>query len=251
MKNAFAITKNVQRLLAGVQTLNDRGAGEANILLVTGAPGYGKTESVQWWAARNGAIYLHADPSWAPRWVAGALIRELSGAVPHATEARVERAKELLTAHLCPIVIDEAHHCLRQHAQILDSLRTITEHLELPLILVSMEQRIGPEIKKYQHLADRVSEMVRFAAADLDDVELCCRELAEVTVTTDLAEEVRDLTKGRFRLIVNAIARIERFGQQNGLTTVGRADMVGEVIAHDWRDNRPMRVRKYALRAAS
>ena len=77
MRNKFAITSNVERFMDGVQTVDERGASEASMLLVTGDPGYGKTSTVQWWAAQNGAIYLRAKASYTPHWIMSELVKEI------------------------------------------------------------------------------------------------------------------------------------------------------------------------------
>ncbi|HGX92123.1 MAG TPA: ATP-binding protein, partial [Candidatus Tenderia sp.] len=43
MKHTFVKTENTQRFREGIAILEERGAMEASMMLVTGAPGYGKS----------------------------------------------------------------------------------------------------------------------------------------------------------------------------------------------------------------
>ena len=77
MRNRFAKTANVTGFLAGVTAVEERGAREAGMLLVTGEPGYGKTRTVQWWAIQTDGVYLRAKSGWTPHWVLTELVKEL------------------------------------------------------------------------------------------------------------------------------------------------------------------------------
>ena len=81
MKNVFAITSNADRFLAAMKALEKRGASEASWVLLTGLPGLGKTELVEWWALRHDALYLRAKSAWTPR-AAMAELAERLGIAP-------------------------------------------------------------------------------------------------------------------------------------------------------------------------
>jgi xanthine/CO dehydrogenase XdhC/CoxF family maturation factor len=66
------------------------------------------------------------------------------------------------------------------------------------------------------------------------DIALICAQLCEMEVAPDLAEEIRRVCGGRMRLVMNAIARVERYGRGN--RKVSLADMKGRpLLANDDR----------------
>ena len=60
MKASFVKTENVQRLMAALTALEERGAGEARLMVVDGLPGLGKTAATAWMAARNDCVFARA-----------------------------------------------------------------------------------------------------------------------------------------------------------------------------------------------
>ncbi|MBF0215054.1 MAG: ATP-binding protein [Magnetococcales bacterium] len=242
MRNKLARTENVRRFLAGVGTLEERGAREASMLLVVGDPGYGKTEVVEWWADMVDAVYLCGRPMLTPKMVVGDLVREL-GEQPDATyEKRLRQADRLLRVRQTPIILDEAQFYLTDRAAPLEAIRSLTDRYEVPLVLVSMDQ-IQEKISRFDQISSRVAVVVKMTPATVADVKVCCDTLSEVPIADDLAEEIHFHTNGRYREIINAIALAERFGKRSKLEVVTRVAMVGEVIAHDWRDESPRKVR--------
>ncbi|MBF0454976.1 MAG: ATP-binding protein [Magnetococcales bacterium] len=251
MKHGLARTKNVELFLAGVMELEQRGAREANMLLVTGAPGSGKTSCLLRWTNDVNAIYLLGGPKLTPNWVLGDLILALGEKPLNSQERRELQARRLLARSGQAIVLDEAHYFLQGKAEPLEVIRKITARGDNSVILATMED-IREELTRHQHIADRiVPTTVRMVDATVDDVRLCFTKLAEVDVADDLVCEVHHHTRGRYRLVKNAIALVERFAVRNKLSTVKQTDMVGEIISHDWRDNSPCKVRQPRLRKAS
>ncbi|MEO5341080.1 MAG: ATP-binding protein [Magnetococcus sp. MYC-9] len=242
MRNRLATTSNVKRFLAGVGLLEARGAREASMLLVVGDPGYGKTEAVERWADTVDAVYLCGKPRSTPHMVLGDLVRELGEQPEFSYEKRYQQADRLLRASQRPIILDEAQFYLAEKAEALEAVRSLTDRYEIPLILVSMEQ-IQEILSRFAQISSRIAAVVKMAPATVEDVRICCDALAEVKIAPCLVEEIHHHTSGRYREIVNAIALVERFGKRNKLSTVTRADMAGEVIANDWRDESPRQVR--------
>ncbi|MBF0371711.1 MAG: ATP-binding protein [Magnetococcales bacterium] len=249
MKNKLVNTQNVKLFLAGILELERRGAREANMLMVVGDAGYGKTITVRRWADMSDAIYLKGRPKLSPNQVMEDLIWEL-GEKPKHTIGRMEKqARRLLMASQQPIVLDEAHFYLTDKASPLEMIRAVTETSENAVILVSTEE-IQTTIRHFPPLWSRViPTVVRMNPASLEDVSLFCSDLCEVTVADDLVREIYHHTEGRYRVIKNAVAIVEQFARRNRLERVTTADMVGEVIAHDWRDRSPLKVRKAKSRA--
>jgi DNA transposition AAA+ family ATPase len=241
MKHRFAITANVERFMAGVQTVEERGASEACILLVTGDPGYGKTSTVQWWASQNGAIYLRAKASYTPHWILSELVKELGHAPARRSEDLFAQALNVLARDPRPLVIDETEHALHD-SRVLESIRDLTDLTEVTTVLVGMEH-VQARIARHAQISSRIASVVQFTAATPADVRVCCDTVCEVKVADDLVEEITRQAGGRLREVMNAIAEVERIAKANGaagidLRTVGRQRLV-----HDWQRRATVRAK--------
>lgn len=241
MKTGFARTSNVNKFLAGVTTVEERGAKEASMLLVTGDPGFGKTATVIWWATQHAAVYLRAKATSTPHGLLSELVEKL-GMAPKGSALDLE--KQIVVSLIRdphPLVIDEVEHTLHD-IQVLESLRDITDLVEIPLVLVGMEQ-VQAKIARHAQISSRIASVVLFRPATVADVRICCETLCEVPIADDLVEEIHRQSGGRTREVLNAIALVERFGKGpmggNGKRAVNIADMAGHALTHDWQARRP------------
>lgn len=244
MKKKFAMTSNVQRFLAGIDAAEARGAGEAGMLLVYGEPGFGKSRTAKWWALRKevNAIFLTGKKSWTPHWAMTDLVSEL-GQIPERTNEKLyAQAVQVLSRTHQPIVIDEAENTLSDRAAVLDTFRSLTDFLELTLVLVGTDD-LAKGIPTYRQISSRIADKVLFLPATVPDVVVLCRDLCDVSVADDLAEEIHFHTGGRVREVLNAIDRVERFGKNNKKSQVTLTDMAGQVIVNDWRTKKEFKVR--------
>jgi DNA transposition AAA+ family ATPase len=241
MRAIFAKTTNANNFLAGVTVVTNRGAKEACMLLVTGEPGLGKSRTVQWWAAQEGAILLRAQTSWTPHWMLAELVTLLKQVPKRLTEDLhrqvIDGFAERL-AHGHPyggIVIDEAEHVLRNHRMV-ETVRDLSDHLKIPLILVGMGD-IKRMVAAYPQVSSRISRVVEFAPASLEDVRAYCDQLSEAPIADDLVAEIHRGSGGRGRLIMNAIAVAERIGRR-GHHPVTVKDVEHLELFLDWRGTR-------------
>lgn len=233
MRSRFAITKNVTAYLDGVQVVDDRGASEASMLLVTGDPGFGKTSTVQWWAAQNNAIYLRAKASYTPHWIMTELVRELGHAPARRSEDLFAQALNVLARDPRPLVIDEAEHALHD-ARVLESVRDLTDMTEITTVLVGMEH-VQAKIARHAQISSRIAAVVHFTAATFDDVRVCCDTVSEVKVADDLVEDITRQAGGRLREVMNAIAAVERIGKASGAPVIDLSMVGKQRLVHDWQ----------------
>ncbi len=244
MKRQFAITANVQRFLAGIDAVEARGAGEAGMLLVYGEPGYGKSRTAKWWSLRRDvdAIFLTGKQTWTPHWALTDLVLAMN-LIPERSNERLnaQAAGVLFRTHQT-IVIDEAENAIADGAAVLETFRGLTDLTEVSLVLVGTHT-LEKGIRKYRQISSRIADKVLFLPATVEDVAQMCKELAEVTIGSDMAEEIHYHTEGRVREVLNAIDRVERFAKDNSKTKISRADMVGQVINNDWQNKREAKVR--------
>jgi len=243
MKKRFVHTSNYERFQAAIRFVEQRGALEASWLLVEGMPGYGKTETVEEWVAKNGAIYLRAKEKYTQSFFHDELAEKLK---VDSTGTRKERFQRLITKIMhtqVTIVLDEVQHALPNGASVLEALRDITDTTETIAILVAGEDRVQKRIAKFPQLSRRIRETVEFTPASAEDTALICRELAEVQIAPDLQGEIHRQSKGLVSAVINAIAAVEHQARRNKAQTVALADMAGQELVHDWQAGRPQIVK--------
>jgi len=234
MYKKFVRTSNVLNFLAGFTALETRGAVESCFMLVSGKAGLGKTSTVKWWALSPDidAVYIRATAGITPHWILAEIVRELKQVPDRRMEYVFSQAIKAVALARRPIIVDEGEHCLAD-PRVLESVRDISDLTEVPVILVGYD-KIKSKLSAYEQLSSRISAVVDFKPLNPDDVAKCCAELAEVGIAPDLAVDIHRMSGGRTRVVLDAIANIERHANRNKLGTVTLADMKGQTIVHDW-----------------
>lgn len=249
MKRNFVKTGNAKMFLASLEALRARGAEEACLMVVDGEPGLGKTECIQWWAVQNGAVFLRAKKEWTPAWMMRELLGELRVTPAYSFERMYAQALENLMGRArtaenseaaFAVVIDEIDH-ISGSARLLETIRDLSDMLEIPFILVGMG-RVRHNLTRFPQIASRVGQYVEFKPADDGDVRAMLNALCEVEVKDDLAAFLAKSADRRFREIKEGIASIERFGKRNA-GAVGCNEMNGQVLLNDRRTGQAIVVR--------
>lgn len=251
MKNIIVETSNVKRFLAALSALESRGASEACLMVIDGEPGLGKTTTLNHWIIQTGSIYLRAKKEWTATWFLNELLAALRIPEPRGIEKKFAKVIEALSAaHLAAqrerkpfgLVIDEADH-VSNKALILETIRDISDMIEMPTILVGMG-RVNDNLLRFPQVASRISQKVRFEKATKDDVQAMISHRCEVPVANDLVEFVHKVSGGYNREVLEAISNIERFGLRyvTGDDGVTLSDMAGQTIMNDRRSSQPIRI---------
>ena len=248
MRNKIVNTSNTAKFLAAMGALQNRGAEEACLLVVDGEPGLGKSRTIEWWAVQQDAVFVRAKQEWTPRWAVGEILESLGETPAHAFEARYRQALEALdkrarSAELgdrtFAVVVDEADHISRR-PRILESLRDLSDMLEVPFVMVGMG-RIRHNLKRFPQVMSRVSQLVEFKPASREDVAALVAGLCETDVKEDLVAFLHRASEGYVREIKEGIKAIERFAVRNP-GAIGCAEMGGQVLMNDRRTGRPIMV---------
>lgn len=251
MRNIFVETSNVKRFLGALSGLEARGAQEACLVVVDGAPGLGKTTTLMHWVSQNACVYLRAKKEWTPSWFMNELLERLRVHPPYSFQKKYAKVIEelgirqntaLMERRPFGLVIDEADHVSSKSA-ILETIRDISDMIELPTVLVGMG-RVNDNLARFPQVASRVSQKVRFEKATFDDVRALIDARCEVKVADDLATFVLKVSGGYNREVLEAIANIERFGLRfdAGEQGVTLADMAGQIIVNDRRSSQAIKV---------
>lgn len=246
MKPVYVSTSNTKRFLGGISGLERRGAAEACLMVLDGEPGLGKTRTAQWWAVQNGAVYLRAKQEWTPTWCMREILSFLNRRPEYSFEKNYQLVSQVLEDMAITalrekkpfgVVVDEVDYISRQQ-RLLETLRDLSDELEIPFILVGMG-RVRHNLTRFPQVASRVAQHVEFKPESIDDAAKLFKGLCEVEVKPDLVEFVHKAAKGRFREIKEAIAAIERIGQRQG-KPMGLAELDGQVLFQDRGTGQPV-----------
>ena len=74
-------------------------------------------------------------------------------------------------------------------------------------------------LKRYKHLYDRISEVVKFEPFSKQDIQIIVQELSEIPVS-DCALKLIYSNMNRFRQIVKVINKAEILAKANGLNEI-------------------------------
>jgi hypothetical protein len=245
MLKQFVQTENYTRFTAGISAVEQRGAAEAGMMLVHGAPGYGKSHTVSHWAIENGAVFLRANVDWTPKYFLTELAKELRVDMRGTAQQLFGRLLEHIVETQAPLVIDEAEFTLHKNAAVLEKIRDLSDRAEVTVVLIGME-RIQQNIGRHKQINSRIAQVVEFKPATLADVSHACRQLAEVELAQSVIAEVHRLSCGRMREVLNIIAAIERIAKVNEISTVEIADIAGMPLSYDWQMRAPRMVKESA-----
>lgn len=217
MKNVFVKTNNVKRFITMMNNLQNRAEGVPGMGLVYGEPGLGKTQTINWWAFKNDALLIRCTQLMTSR----RLLTEILEAMGEITSLRVADNFKLVIRNLLVkpqvIIVDEIDY-LTVDSRAVETLRDIHDKTNVPVVLVGMINAKS-RLKKFSHLYDRLSEIVKFERFSKSDIKTIVQELSEVEMT-DCAIKYIYSHLNRFRQIVKVINKTENLAKANGLNSI-------------------------------
>lgn len=233
MRFKYVKTSNHQLFIKAFDSVEKGAAKGAKVILVAGEPGAGKTSTVDHHGAECNAIYIEGLPGMSMTYVRDLLAYELSvsGLKGFALQKAIVDA---LARSQQPIILDEAQHGLDKKAGVIEFLRRIADQVNVSLILVchtSEKHRFAEH--RLAHIASRISAVVDFKPASLEDTKLYLRELCEIPVDDGIAEMVRDQSRGRYRLMASAVGTLEVLAVKLNKSSLVVSDVKGFVLCED------------------
>lgn len=229
MRNVFVKTNNVKRFITMMNNIQNRAEGVPGMGLVYGEPGLGKTQTINWWAFKNDALLIRCTQLMTSRW----LLTEILEAMGEITSLRIADNFKLVIRNLLVnpqvLIVDEIDY-LTVDSHAVETLRDIHDKTNIPVILVGMTNAKS-RLKKFSHLYDRLSEIVKFEKFSKSDIKTIVQELSEVEMT-DCAIKYIYSNLNRFRQIVKVINKTENLARANGLNSIDEI-LIKEAISNE------------------
>ena len=229
MKKVFVKTNNVKRFITMMNNLQNRAEGVPGMALVYGEPGLGKTQTINWWTFKNNAILVRCTQLMSARWLLSEILEEMGEIYGYKISDCFKLVVRNLLVNPQIIIIDEVDY-LTIDSRAVETLRVIHDKTNVPIVLVGMINAKS-RLKKFNHLYDRLSEIVKFEKFSKNDIKTIVQELSEVEMT-DCAIRYIYTNLNRFRQIVKVINKAEIIAKANGLNSIDEI-LIKEAIANE------------------
>ena len=232
MKKVFVKTNNVKRFITMMNNLQNRAEGVPGMALVYGEPGLGKTQTINWWAFKNNAILVRCTQLMSARWLLSEILEEMGEIYGYKISDCFKLVVRNLLVNPQIIIIDEVDY-LTVDSRAVETLRDIHDKTNVPIVLVGMINAKS-RLKKFNHLYDRLSEIVKFEKFSKTDIKTIVQELSEVEMT-ECAIRYIYTNLNRFRQIVKVINKAEIIAKANGLNSIDEI-LIKEAIANETKN---------------
>lgn len=207
----------MQRFLAGMETVEADIKGRVGMGLVFGEPGTGKTEMAQKYAIDNDYPYIRATDIMSRRSLLSKIATELGEEPAFRSDDLFNQIVSLLLEHPRTMIIDEVDYLVR--GGMVEVLRDINDVTNIPVVLVGMHQ-VDKKLKRFRHLWDRFSAVVRFKTFGLEDIASLAAQICEVPISEDGIRFIHERGHGKFRRTMVWFSRAEDLARRNDLQTV-------------------------------
>jgi len=227
MNKIFVRTKSVQRFISTMAALNGRGDGVPGMALIFGEPGLGKSRTAAWYVAQdNGAVYLRTKKLMTGRWLLEELVAELGEAPAWKTSDLFRQACDQLMSRPRIVFFDEVDY-LAYDARVIETLRDLHDITNAPFVFIGMD-RADMKLKRYRHLYDRFSEVLKFKPLDKDDVKKVTEEMTDLKFSGDAIDWITEHTQGMIRQVIIGLHRAEKIARARNLKQITSGDLAGK-----------------------
>lgn len=230
MKKVFVKTNNVKRFITMMNNLQNRAEGFPGMGLVYGEPGLGKTQAIKWWAFKNDAILIRCNQMMSARWLLKEILDYMSEIKPYSISDSFDEVIRDLILTPRVLIVDEVDYLTMDKNKSIEILRDIHDKTNIPVVLVGMTNAHS-RLKKFSHLYDRLSEIVKFERFSKSDIKTIVKELSEIEMT-DCAIKYIYSNLNRFRQIVKVINKAETIAKANGLSSIDEI-LIKEAIQNE------------------
>ena len=230
MKKVFVKTYNVKRFITMMNNLQNRAEGVPGMGLVYGEPGLGKTQAIKWWAFKNDAILIRCNQMMSARWLLKEILDYMSEIKPYSISDSFDEVIRNLILTPRVLIVDEVDYLTMDKNKSIEILRDIHDKTNVPVVLVGMTSA-NSRLKKFSHLYDRLSVIVKFERFSKADIKTIIKELSEIEMT-DCAIKYIYSNYNRFRQIVKVINKAETVAKANGLSSIDEI-LIKEAISDE------------------
>ena len=211
----LAALKNVARFLTLVETLVQRGPHLPGIGVFHGFSGFGKTYASIYAQNKTRALRVEVGDSWTRKRFLESLLAEAD--VKPGGKSIADLTTETIMAlgddFERPLIIDEADKLADKG--MLELVREIQEHSQVPVLLIGEEQLPG-KLQKVERVHNRVLQWVPAEPCDFADAKaLAALFCPELELSADLVDLLLERAQGRARRVVVNLNKIKEHARNS------------------------------------
>jgi DNA transposition AAA+ family ATPase len=190
---------------------------------IWGIHGLGKTTGAKVIAEEYGAIYLSVLPKLTPYQLVSSILLKISDSSPRSLVGAMQALISTLKRDQIGIFLDDAER-LAHHNELLETIRTIHDHTEVPIILVGMEG-LYSSLQHRSVFCDRIRFFFQAEECTLQDAKTLA-ELVEVSIDDALIHVMLSHPNvgSNLRRLKRSFSFIEEIAKSNGWQKVGIAE---------------------------
>jgi chromosomal replication initiation ATPase DnaA len=207
MRDRFVRTKSVNKYYGAIERINHKRKGIERMLLITGEPGLGKTESSLHWSAINEGIVIRTLELMTGPWLLRTIVYELGGEPYLRSDKNIDLICELLRDKPKVLIFDEVDRFCRK-PEILETLRDLHDLNFISIIFVG-EDQAEAKLAQNRRLYRRFVEVVKFERLDLEGTRDFLLEMSDLKYQDDAIEKIFLNTNGKISGIMGAIYHAE------------------------------------------
>ena len=211
MKNVFVHTQNVKNFNTTMREA-EKVTGEPVLLVFHGQAGRGKTSAARFFAAQEGWTYCRALTGWTELWMLQDLCFELKvDPIPKRKKPAFSAVVETLNKAPRTVIIDEAD---KMPPTLIEWVRDLADTTFVPFALVG-EKLLMHKMQRERRVWSRTLRAVEFGPITTRDIMFFAKQAADLTLTANQSELLREASDGDFRLAARDIRRLEEIIEVN------------------------------------
>lgn len=203
---------------AVIRNVLDIAQFDANMTVMTGAAGIGKTASLEHYREQHAStIFIQVDPTYRLK----TLLLDIAGALQLDTKGTPDvlfkKIEEKLRGTDRMIIVDEADYL---NVKAMDVLRRIHDKAGVPVVLVGLPRlltMIAGIREKYEQIFSRMN-YVGLSGLSRDDTRLILEQV--MSPTAELTAKFHDASKGNARRLVKLLNVAQRTALRNNLKQI-------------------------------
>lgn len=237
MKHHFVKTENLKKLLAAAAFMGERGSLSSPLCLMHGDPGVGKSRNISYYGAEKGAVLVKGHVGQNLDGLIWSISQQLG--VKHKSNRSAEMGEQIAAFRdlRAPIIYDEAQFGIfmrwqKVPAAGIEYIRQLGEAAGEFVFLVCHNSEVV-KFSDSPHISNRIAHRVELHNADENDTLAFVLQLCEVDIGEGVGQFIHAQTGGKYRLIENAIAAVERIAKVKGKRRVVVEDLAGITLVVD------------------
>ncbi|KGJ21033.1 hypothetical protein IX55_03680 [Paracoccus sanguinis] len=221
-KKTLAPLRNVSRMLALIDRLQNRGDGVPGMGCFYGFSGLGKSMASSFAVNTTRAVHVQMKSVWTHKRLCEAILDELGLPARGTAADMVDRIAEALAADSLPLLIDEADFLVKKG--MIEIVRDLYEMSEVPVILIG-EELLPQKLKRWERVHGRIRSWVSAELADDRDFELLRTIRAPgIDIEPELVKAIKVNSNGSARRLVVNLDEVDEISRRIGRDRVGMAD---------------------------